>query len=76
MSCNFCNETIYVKTIRHTMPLLAPLTEVEELEHKLLNLTGEQFIPLPQKFCPVCGERIEQKEWKKENPYIQARRKK
>lgn len=54
--CDFCKKTFYVKTIQYAKPLLAPLTPEEELRHKLLELTGEVYIPLPNQYCPMCGE--------------------
>ena len=56
--CEFCGTTLYVKTVQHTMPLLAPITRADELRHELLNLTGEIYLPLEAKFCPVCGAKM------------------
>ena len=56
--CEFCGTTIYVKTVQHTMPLLAPITRADELRHELLNITGEIYLPLEAKFCPVCGAKM------------------
>lgn len=56
--CGFCGTTLYVKTVQHTMPLLAPITRADELRHELLNLTGEIYLPLEAKFCPVCGAKM------------------
>ena len=53
--CTFCGTTIYVKTVRHTMPLCAPITRADELKHELLNLTGEIYLPIEMRFCPLCG---------------------
>lgn len=57
MACDFCNAEIYIKTIQYTKPLLAPLTRVGELRQRLQDLTGEVFLELPNKFCPMCGEK-------------------
>lgn len=57
MACNFCNAEIYIKTIQYVKPILAPLTREEELRQQLLDLTGEVYLPLPNKFCPMCGEK-------------------
>lgn len=54
--CRFCNAEIYIKTIQYTAPSLAPLTRAEALRQELLNLTGEVYLRLPNKFCPMCGE--------------------
>lgn len=56
--CEFCGTTLYVKTVQHTMPLLAPITRADELRHELLNLTGEIYLPLEAKFCPICGAKM------------------
>lgn len=56
MACNFCNAEIYIKSIRYAKPLLAPLTREEELRQKLQDLTGEVYLQLPNKFCPMCGK--------------------
>lgn len=57
MACNFCNAEIYIKTVQYTKPLLAPLTRAEELRQQLIDLTGEVFLKIPNKFCPICGEK-------------------
>ena len=56
--CNYCNAPIYIKTVQYTKPLLAPLTEVQALRDRLTDLTGEVYLEIPKKFCPVCGEKI------------------
>lgn len=56
--CEFCGTTLYVKAVQHTMPLLAPITRADELRHESLNLTGEIYLPLEAKFCPVCGKKM------------------
>lgn len=58
MSCSFCGTPVYVKTIQYSRPVCAPLTEVEELRHRLLDLTGEVYLFLPAVYCPMCGERL------------------
>ena len=45
-----------MKTVRYLKPLAAPRTEVEELQHRLHDLTGEVYLPVPVQYCPVCGE--------------------
>lgn len=57
--CNFCNADLYIKTIKYTEPLLAPVTRADELRQELSNLTGEVYLLLPHKYCPMCGEKIE-----------------
>lgn len=61
MACNYCNAEIYIKVIQYSMPLLAPTTKAEELRQQLQNLTGEFYVQLPSEFCPMCGERKQQK---------------
>lgn len=56
MACNFCKEQIYFKTVQYTAPMLAPLTRAEELRQELTNITGEVYLPLPNLYCPMCGE--------------------
>ena len=58
--CDFCKTDLYVKTIQYSAPMLAPLTRAEELRQELLNLTGEVYLILPHKYCPMCGEKIEE----------------
>lgn len=62
MSCNFCNNKIYIKTIMYAQSsIFAPLPGPEELKQQLEDLTGEVYLQLPNKFCPMCGERKQQK---------------
>jgi hypothetical protein len=56
--CNFCRGEFYVKTVRYTMPLLAPTTRAEGLRQELINITGEEFTPIVHIFCPVCGDKV------------------
>lgn len=54
--CRYCGVPIYVKTVQYTAPLLAPLTRVEELRQELTNITGEVYLQLPYRYCPMCGK--------------------
>lgn len=54
--CNMCKTKIYIKTVQCMKPLLAPLTPEQELRDKLLDMTGEVYLPVPVKYCPFCGE--------------------
>lgn len=56
--CNYCDAPIYIKTVQHTAPVMAPLTEVQALRDKLIEMTGEVYLQIPKRFCPVCGEKI------------------
>lgn len=58
--CNFCNVPIYHKTKQFTRPLLAPATREQELRDALLDLTGEVYLKLPHRFCPMCGEELKE----------------
>ena len=58
MACNFCKADLYIKTVQHTNPLLAPLTRAEELRQELLDLTGEVYLQIQNEYCPMCGEKI------------------
>lgn len=57
MACNFCEKEFYIKTVQHTMPVLAPITRADELRHELINLTGEIYLPIEAIYCPMCGEK-------------------
>lgn len=59
-SCPFCNEPIYIKRVQYSEPLLAPLTETQALRDRLIELTGEVYIELEKRFCPVCGEELDE----------------
>ena len=53
--CYFCNGPIYLKTKQFARPLLARVTREQELRDALLDLTGEVYLKLPHRFCPLCG---------------------
>ena len=52
--CEYCSLKIYVQIERYSRPILAPLTEVEQLEYELINKTGIQYIQIPNNYCPMC----------------------
>ena len=56
--CNYCDAPIYIKTVQYTATVMAPLTEVQALRDKLIDMTGEVYLQIPKRFCPVCGEKI------------------
>ena len=66
MSCNFCNTEIFIKTILYSEPILTPATEVGVLRQKVQSMTGETFVILPKKYCPMCGVRLKELEGDKE----------
>ena len=45
-------------SIRSIKSFSAPLTREGELRQKLEDLTGECYISVPNKYCPICGEQI------------------
>ena len=53
--CEFCGAKLYLKNTQYARPLLAPLTEVQALRDKLLDLTGEVYVEIDAGFCPMCG---------------------
>lgn len=55
--CNMCNATLYIKTKQMLRPVLAPLTPEQELRDRLLDMTGEAYLPVTVKYCPFCGEK-------------------
>lgn len=55
--CNFCDAELYIKTKQYAKPALAPLTVEQELRDRLVDLTGEVFLSLPTRYCPMCGRR-------------------
>lgn len=56
--CEFCGAKLYFKTTQYARPLLAPLTEVQALRDKLLDLTGEVYVEIDADFCPMCGRNL------------------
>lgn len=56
--CRYCDVPVYIKTVQDTAPVMAPLTEVQALRDKLLDKTGEVYLQIPKRFCPVCGREI------------------
>lgn len=56
--CRYCDVPVYIKTVQYTAPVMAPLTEVQALRDKLLDKTGEVYLQIPKRFCPVCGREI------------------
>lgn len=66
MSCNFCNADIFIKTVQCSKPILAPATEVAALRQKIQDMTGETFVILPKRYCPMCGAKLKELEGVKE----------
>lgn len=57
-SCEYCNAKYFVQIKKYTKPLLAPLTETEELNNKLIDLTGIDYMQIPVNYCPMCGRKL------------------
>lgn len=60
--CNYCNAPIYIKTVQYAKSLIAPMTEEQALRDRLLDLTGEIYIEIPKRFCPICGKEVGEKD--------------
>ena len=56
--CVFCNTELFFKVNSGLKPVLAPLTHQEELEQELENITGETYVKLNAKYCPMCGKEL------------------
>ena len=56
--CEYCNAKYFVQIKKYTKPLLVPLTEAEELNNKLIDLTGIDYIQIPVNYCPMCGRKL------------------
>lgn len=62
MGCPFCKVPIYVKTVQYSAPILAPMTEAEELRQRLTDLTGEVYLTVLNRYCPMCGKDLRESE--------------
>lgn len=62
--CKFCKAKIYIQIERYTKPVLAPLTEVQQLEYELIDKTGFEYIEIPNRYCPMCRPKISRR-WTK-----------
>lgn len=62
MACDFCKVPIYIKTKQYSAPLLAPVTEAEELKQRLTNITGEVYLTVMNRYCPMCGRNLQETE--------------
>lgn len=58
--CRFCKnkEKYYVQRMQVCQPILAPITEAEELQNKLVNLIGVSFVQVSINYCPMCGRKL------------------
>jgi endogenous inhibitor of DNA gyrase (YacG/DUF329 family) len=54
-ACPFCGKPLYIKIKRYTKPLLAPLTPAAALRDELIDITGEDYVPIQAVYCPICG---------------------
>lgn len=58
IKCNFCNAKVFVQVERLAKPLLAPLTEVGQLQYELINKTGIDYMQIKNIYCPMCGRKL------------------
>ena len=56
--CEYCNTTLYIRTERTLLPVMAPLTYADALEHELINITGKDYVPTEKRYCHVCGRKL------------------
>lgn len=56
--CEYCNAKLYIKTQKIMKSVLAPLTHTEELRQELEDITGEMYLELPKRYCPICGRKL------------------
>lgn len=54
-ACPFCGKPLYIKVKQYSKPILAPLTRAGALRDELIDITGENYVPVEAKYCPVCG---------------------
>ena len=50
-----CDMELYIRVQQFVRPTLMPLTATGALEDELANITGMVYVPLPARFCPMCG---------------------
>ena len=58
--CNYCKAEFYIKVTKYAKSYSAPMTLAGQLRQQLEDLTGEQFVIIPNEYCPMCGERIKE----------------
>lgn len=56
--CEYCNTTLYIRAERTLLPVMAPLTYADALEHELINITGKDYVPTEKRYCHVCGRKL------------------
>ena len=56
--CPYCGEPLYIKVKRYTKPLLMPATRAGVLRDELIDITGEEYVPIKAKYCPLCGRAL------------------
>lgn len=57
--CPFCEKPIYIKVKRYMKPILAPASLAGELRDKLSDITGEEYMQIDAKYCPICGRLLD-----------------
>lgn len=55
--CEYCNAELFFKVKSYLKSVLAPLTYQEKLEQELENITGEIYVKLNAKYCPMCRKK-------------------
>lgn len=58
--CNYCNAEYYIKTQKYVKSYFAPMTLEGQLRQQLEDLTGEQFLIIPNQYCPMCGANLKE----------------
>ena len=48
--CGYCNTTLYIRAERTLLPVMAPLTYADALEHELINITGKDYVPAEKRY--------------------------
>lgn len=56
--CPYCNILVFIKVERVSLPLLAPLTPEDALYQEWANKSGQDFVVLQNKYCPMCGKEV------------------
>lgn len=58
--CEYCNTTLYIRAERTLLPVMAPLTYADALEHELINITGKDYVPTEKRYCHMCGRKLKE----------------
>lgn len=58
VSCSYCKADLFLKAKVYTKAILAPLTHEQEIVDELVERTGETYVFLQKRFCPMCGRKV------------------